>query len=101
MNAQSPQNALLLTGGGARGAYQVGVLRSLARAFPEVRFPILTGVSAGAINTAMLANCTADFPEAVEQLVTHWQSLTLDQVFRTEFRALGANMARWLFRLVC
>jgi NTE family protein len=92
--------ALLLTGGGARGAYQVGFLRCLARQFPALRFPILTGVSAGAINVALLANATTEFPEAVAQLSAHWETLTLDQVFRTEFRALGANVARWFFRML-
>jgi NTE family protein len=101
VNAQAPKTALLLAGGGARGAYQVGVLRSMARAFPGLRFPILNGVSAGAINAALLANCAEEFPAAVERLAGHWESLTLDQVFRTEFRALGTNMARWIFRLVC
>jgi len=101
MNTQAPRTALLLAGGGARGAYQVGVLRSMARAFPELRFPILNGVSAGAINAALLANCPEEFPAAVERLAGHWESLTLDQVFRTDFRALGANMARWIFRLLC
>ncbi len=100
MNTQAPKTALLLAGGGARGAYQVGVLRSVARVFPELRFPILNGVSAGAINAALLANCPEEFPAAVERLAGHWESLTLDQVFRTDFRALGANMARWFFRLM-
>jgi NTE family protein len=94
------QAALLLTGGGARAAYQVGVLRSLARAYPDVRFPILTGVSAGAINIALLANTQADFPAAVEQLAGHWANLSLDQVFRTELRSLIGNSARWFFRLL-
>ncbi len=95
-----PSTALLLTGGGARAAYQVGVLRSLVRAFPELHFPILTGVSAGAINVAMLANFTDPLPVAVARLSAHWESLTLDQIFRTEFRALSLNMARWICRLV-
>ena len=94
------QTALLLTGGGARAAYQVGFLRSLARRFPELEFPILTGVSAGAINIALLANNTARFSETVGRLAEHWDTLTLDQVFRTEFRALGANVVRWMFRLL-
>jgi NTE family protein len=98
--AGSPSTALLLTGGGARAAYQVGVLRSLTRVYPDLHFPILTGVSAGAINVAMLANITDNLPQAVGRLATHWESLTLDQVFRTEFRALGVNMARWICRLV-
>lgn len=92
--------ALLLTGGGARAAYQVGVMRSLVRIFPDLHFPILTGVSAGAINLAVLANVPDRFPEAVARLAGHWETLTLDQVFRTEFRALGTNMARWLFRVL-
>lgn len=100
MNPEAPKDALLLAGGGARGAYQVGVLRSLARAFPGLHFPILTGVSAGAINAAMLANITEPFPLAVERLATHWESLTLDQIFRADFRALGTKMLSWVFRLV-
>lgn len=92
--------ALLLTGGGARAAYQVGVLRALARFFPDLEFPILTGVSAGAINVALLANTPARFSDAVPQLAARWETLTLDQVFRTEFRALGTNMARWIFRVL-
>jgi NTE family protein len=47
---------LVLTGGGARGAYQVGVLRWLARRYPELHVPIITGVSAGAVNAAKLAS---------------------------------------------
>src|SRR5437763_922274 len=101
LDGSGPRTALLLTGGGARAAYQVGVLRSLVRAYPELHFPILTGVSAGAINVATLANETQPFPLAVAQLAAHWESLTLDQVFRTEFCPLGTNMARWIFRLVC
>ena len=45
----------MLSGGGARGAYQVGVLRQIASQHPEFSFPIITGVSAGAINAALLA----------------------------------------------
>ena len=100
ITANRSQTALLLTGGGARAAYQVGVLRSLARLFPSLDFPILTGVSAGAINIALLANNPAPFPETVARLAEHWDTLTLDQVFRTEFRALGTNVIRWMFRLL-
>jgi NTE family protein len=100
VNSKPAMPALLLAGGGARGAYQVGVLRSLARAFPDIHFPILTGVSAGAINTAMLASVTDTFPAAVERLAGHWESLTLEQVFRSDLRALTTNSLRWLFRLL-
>ncbi len=99
MNGKTSRLALVLAGGGARAAYQVGFLRSLARAFPELRFPILTGVSAGAINAAFLANSTEEFPQAVEQLADLWLRLTPAQVFRTDFAALGANMLRWVAHL--
>ncbi|MCI0437425.1 MAG: patatin, partial [Gemmatimonadetes bacterium] len=78
----------------------MGVLRAVARAFPDLHFPILTGVSAGAINVAMLANIDASLPGAVNRLASHWSSLTLDQVFRADLRALGANTFRWIFKLL-
>ncbi len=57
--AQEPPGgavAIALTGGGARAAYQVGLLRCLAEMVPDYRFRIVTGVSAGAINAAFLAS---------------------------------------------
>ena len=99
MNPASAQNALLLVGGGARAAYQAGVLRSLAKAFPKIRFPILNGVSAGAINVAMLANTSDDFLRTTERLVGLWENLTLDQVFRTQFRTLGPTVLKWAVRM--
>ena len=50
---------LVMGGGGARAAYQVGFLRCLARRYPELQIPYLTGVSAGAINAALLDPITA------------------------------------------
>src|SRR5436305_101041 len=52
--------ALVLSGGGARGAYQTGVIRRLAQRFPDLRFAIVTGVSAGAINASFIARITVD-----------------------------------------
>jgi NTE family protein len=91
--------ALVLTGGGARGAYQVGVLRHLASRFPELRIPILTGVSAGAVNIAHLAQHGGTFREAVEELVTLWGGLTPNHVFRVDASSLFRNAARWSIRL--
>lgn len=93
------KNALLLVGGGARAVYQAGVLRSLAKSFPQVRFPILNGISAGAINIALLANTADAFQPTVERLVELWESLTLDQVFRTQFRTLGPAVLKWAVRM--
>jgi NTE family protein len=92
--------ALVLSGGGARAAYQVGVLRRLARERPELCFPIVTGVSAGAINAAFLAACPGDFQEAVERLVELWWSLDVHRVFRVDARSLVGHVVGWGARLV-
>lgn len=97
--ASGSQTALVLSGGGARGAYQVGVLRHIAQRRPSVEFPILTGVSAGAINAAFLAGVAAGLDEGVEALAEHWMSLSTDRVFRTDALALLMNAARVFLNL--
>lgn len=97
----SPQGdlALVLTGGGARAAYQVGLLAYLTKRFPGLRIPILTGVSAGALNTAYLAVRQGTLGEAVRDLATLWGGLTPERIFRADARALAWNAARWATRL--
>lgn len=92
--------ALVMLGGGARAAYQVGVLRCLARKMPDARFPILTGVSSGAINVAHLASRCDAFPEAVEELARLWGELSADRVMRTGTLPLLKNVLMWGVRLV-
>ena len=92
--------AVVLTGGGARAAYHVGFLRWIARHIPDVNFPIITGVSAGAINAAYLAAFPGTHAEAIERLAGLWQKLSVDQVFRVDTSSLLGNMARWGVRLV-
>ena len=92
--------AVVLTGGGARAAYQVGFLRWIARHIPHVNFPIITGVSAGAINAAYLAAFPGTQAEAIERLAQLWQNLSVDQVFRVDTSSLLGNMTRWGIRLV-
>lgn len=75
---------ILLSGGGARSAYQAGVIRYIAEAFPEAYFPIQTGVSAGAINAAQIGNHPGTFEEAAEHVVDCWRGLELDQVVEVE-----------------
>ena len=91
---------IVLTGGGARAAYQVGFLRWMAQQFPEMNFPILTGVSAGAINAAYLASHTGTQVEAVEHLNELWRELTVDKVFRVDAPSLISHVARWGLRLL-
>lgn len=95
-----PRLALLLLGGGARAAYQVGFLRCMARRMPDVRFSILCGVSSGAINTTHLASRTCPFPDAVDQLHRLWSGLTPERIMRVDSLSLAKNVVTWALRLV-
>ena len=86
------KTALILSGGGARGAYQVGVLKGLNEILPEKQktpFQILSGVSAGAINCAQLASEIHQFSVAIEKLVYLWSQIKAEQVFKTDFLSLN------------
>lgn len=94
---------LIMTGGGARAAYQVGVLRAIARLVPRgspIPFQILCGTSAGAINTAGLASGAADFRVAVRRLVSIWRNFHADQVFRTDAPGIARTGAHWLLTMM-
>ncbi len=92
--------ALAVSGGGAKAAYQVGFLRWLAEHYPYLEIPILTGVSAGAIDTAYLANHQGAFREKVEDLAAVWETLTIDRVFRVDAGSIAAHVGRWSVRLL-
>ena len=77
----------------------MGVLRSLAKSHPDLRAPILTGVSAGGINVAFLAAGRTGFRDTVDRLTDLWLSLSPDRVFNVGPFALGASALRWLSRL--
>ncbi len=86
------KTALILSGGGARGAYQVGVLKGVAEILPEKKispFQILSGVSAGAINCGKLASDIQHFGNAVEKLTYLWSQISSEQVFKTDFLSLN------------
>ena len=92
--------AIAMSGGGARAAYQVGVMVSIAKRLPDLAVPVLTGVSAGAINAAYYAQSPASFRETTERLAALWRALTPEQVFRSDAPALGWNVIRWCVRLL-
>ena len=98
MGADEGRAALVLTGGGARAAYQVGVLvaiRELRGKRPGNPFPILCGTSAGAINAVALAVHAADFGRAVLHIQRVWRSLHVAQVYRVDPPALFGSGLRW------
>lgn len=95
--------ALMLMGGGARAAYQVGVLQALAefaRAVEPARraspFTIVCGSSAGAINATSLASHADDFHRGVQRLADFWGALRAQQVYRSDWFGIAAAGARWL-----
>jgi len=91
--------ALVLGGGGARAAYQVGVMRWLGNHRPDLRFPIITGVSAGAINATFLASFEGTPAEAAEGLGELWGTLTVDNIFCASLWAIVKNFFSWGCRL--
>ena len=89
---------LVLTGGGARGAYQAGVIRGLADLAPAGSpqpFRILVGTSAGAINAVALAGATGDFAATASALWDTWADLTPDRIFRTDLASIAPLALRW------
>ena len=94
--------AMVLDGGGARPTYQVRLLPSLARRHPDLRLPMITGVSAAALNALFLASHPGPFSSTVtvDDLSRVWASLTVEHVFRVDTRSLARNIWHWGLRLV-
>ena len=78
----------MFTGGGARAAYQAGLIRGIARHFPNTHFPIVTGVSAGAINAVFLAARHGTFAEKAEDLARMWGELRGEDIYRFDWRSM-------------
>ncbi len=97
------KTALVLPGGGARAAYQVGALRALAELKPShldrYPFPILVGTSAGALNAVALASREQTFLEACHWLEALWLTLTTDHVYRSDWVGISRNAWRLMLSL--
>ncbi len=90
-----PATALMLPGGGARGAYQVGVLKAIMEIMPKgFRFPIINGTSAGAINAAVMASHAKSQKFGAKRLEYFWRNIHCDAVYRTDARCVFKTMAR-------
>ncbi len=95
----SVQVGLILTGGGARAAYQVGVLRAISDMLPRnsaIPFPIICGTSAGAINAVALATDAANFSLATHRLTTVWKNFHVNHVYRADPIGVIGHSLRWL-----
>lgn len=100
---ETPATALVLGGGGARAAYQVGVLQAIA----EIRrqqnaalrvnpFPIVVGTSAGAINAAALACGADDFDATVSKISNTWSAMHADHIYQADSLSMARSGAQWL-----
>ena len=93
---------LILSGGGARAAYQVGVLAAIGRMRREAGvlegnpFPVISGTSAGAINAAFLASNADRYDDALAELVSVWRNFQVEQVYRSDVLGMIRSGARWL-----
>jgi NTE family protein len=91
------KTALVLTGGGARGAYQAGVLKGIAEiTLEKFPFQIITGVSAGSINAGFLGSKPGPFSTVAELLSKFWVGLKPDDVIKTDMMTLGGLGFRWM-----
>ena len=95
----TPKIGLVLPGGGARAAYQVGVLRALARILPKDApspFPIISGTSAGSINAVALAIHARHFRKGVLRISRVWENFHVHHVFRADTLGLMKTSAHWM-----
>ncbi len=98
MKPSTPKIALHLPGGGARGAYQVGALQAIGEICDSSKtspFHIYTGISAGAINAAVMASHADDFLHGVQRLSSFWRNMRCHHIYRTDWTDVLASMARW------
>lgn len=97
-----PKTGLILTGGGARAAYQVGFLLAVAELSDTPRhnpFPIICGTSAGAINAASIACLADNFGKAVGILSSVWRNMRAGDIYRADALGIGISGARWMSTL--
>lgn len=103
MQSDKPKTGLIMTGGGARAAYQVGVLKAVADILPRGAsspFQILCGTSAGAINACALATHAYDFRKSVQRIAIIWSNFHAEQVFRTDALGILRTSFNWFMALM-
>jgi NTE family protein len=98
-NCAGAELAIVMSGGGARAAYQVGFLRAVSAACPELKPEILTGVSAGAINAVYIAARPGSFRTVVDDLAELWLGLRAEDVMDTGAIRMGSLAFKWALRL--
>ncbi|MDD5472399.1 MAG: patatin-like phospholipase family protein, partial [Sideroxydans sp.] len=100
---QKEKIGLILTGGGARAAYQVGVLKAVAEFLPyraKVPFQVISGTSAGALNAITLAVNARHFRKGVRYLLNIWNNAHVTDIYRADALGVLSNSMRWVFGLL-
>ena len=103
MAPENPRLGLILTGGGARCAYQVGVLKGIAELLPRgarCPFPVITGTSAGAVSAIALATDAAHFRRAVVAIERVWRDFRVHHVFKADPLSMVRSGAHWMLALL-
>ena len=97
-----PTIGLVLTGGGARSAYQVGVLKALVEMLPRARnpFDVICGTSAGAVAAGVLASEAHHWRRAVAGLESVWANFRVSQVFHADRLHMLRGGLHWLISLI-
>lgn len=94
-----PKVGLVLTGGGARAAYQVGVLHAISEMLPANApspFQIVCGTSAGAINATVVASHASNFHKGIDQLMAVWKNFHVNHVYRSDPVGAMRNSSKWV-----
>jgi NTE family protein len=103
INPNVPKVGLVLPGGGARAAYQVGALRAISDLLPNRSsnpFPIVTGTSAGAVNATAIAAHADRFRVAIGNLERVWRNFQVHQVFRADTASMLRSGLHWLIAMM-
>ena len=103
MESFEQRTGLVLPGGGARGAYQVGVLKAISDIQGRVnRSPIsvISGTSAGAINASMICSRIEDFHQSILNLEDVWKNFSTDRIYKTEKLFMLKQSLHWLLTLI-
>lgn len=101
--SEMPNTALVLPGGGARGAFQVGVLKALAEALPKTSpnpFGVISGTSAGAVNSIVLASRAEHFRTALAEMEHVWANFRCHQVYKTDHLTMLKSSLHWMASIV-
>ena len=97
------KTGLILSGGGARAAYQVGVLKAIHRILPRGHynpFDVISGTSAGAINGVALASYAENYRIGIKHLERIWMHFSCDQIYRTDFIGVSHGLMRMMRSLL-